>query len=151
MKTVKQLRRRLVALEISSIVVAIAPLLIAFIVRWDVYTKHYNPLATVKLSIGGAMLLALVAIVVLGKFKLPSRLVCCVIFFVLAFALEEIMQDIVFIATMLLLGVFTETVAFSHAIRVTRQNIQIRKTSDQTTVQVKQAVSEVLKDYGGRV
>lgn len=139
------LRLRLILLYIGSFITCIAPLLVCFIVNWDKYTK--TPGDTVKLCIGGILAVFFLFLKVIGKLKMPRRIVLFGIVFIMAYLLQAIFDDLILLSGMALAGEFLDFVCFQRAIRITKENILIGKTADTTTAQVE----EVLKKYIVRV
>lgn len=139
----KNLKARLVFLYIGSFIVSIAPLVFCFAWNWEDYTK--TPGDTVKLTFGGIMLAVLVFMKVIGKLKMPRRIVSFGIVFVMAYLLQAVLEDLLLLSGMALLGEFIDFVFFQKAIKKTKEDILIGKTADVTTAQVEQ----VLKKYMG--
>lgn len=137
------LRLRLALLYIGSFIACTAPLLVCFILNWDTYTE--TPSATVKLCLGGVILLVLLFLKVVGKLKMPRRIVLFGIVFMMAYLLQAILDDLILLSGMALLGEGIDFVCFQRAIRITKENILVGKTADATTTQVE----EVLKQYLG--
>lgn len=138
------LKLRLVFLYIGSFIVSIAPLVFCFAWNWDDYTK--TPGDTVKLSLGGIILFTLVFMKVIGKLKMPRRIVSFGIVFVMAYLLQAVLKDLLLLSGMALLGEFIDYVFFQKAIKRAKENILVGKTADVTTAQVE----EVIKKYIGR-
>lgn len=141
----KKLKRNLVFLYIGSFLVSIAPLLAVLIARWNVYTK--TPGDTVKLCIGGVICLFFLFLKVIGKLKMPSRIVLFGVFFALVYLLKAILDDLLLLSGMALVGELLDMLFFQMAIRRTKENISIEKTSTATS----EKVEEVIKKYIGRV
>lgn len=141
----KKLKRNLVFLYIGSFLVSIAPLLAVLIARWNVYTK--TPGDTVKLCIGGVICLFFIFLKVIGKLKMPSRIVLFGVVFALVYLLKVILDDLLLLSGMALVGELLDMFFFQMAIRRTKERILIDKTSTATS----EKVEEVIKKYIGRV
>ena len=139
------LRLRLAFLCTGSFIINILPLVLLFVFKWDEYTE--KPADTVKLCLGGAMLAVFVLLAVLGKFKLPRKIVSLSIILVMAYLLSAVLNDLMLIVAMALLGECLDLLLFKGAIKKTRENILIGRTADATASQVE----EVIKKYVGRV
>ena len=137
------LKARLVWLYIGSFIVSIAPLVVYLIFNWRVYVK--NPGETIKLTFGGILLVVLVFMKVIGKLKMPRRVVAFGIVFVMAYLLQSILNDLLLLSGMALLGEFVDFAIFQRAIKNTRENILVGKTADKTAEQVE----EIIKKYIG--
>ena len=141
----KKLKRNLVFLYIGSFLVSIAPLVAVLIARWNVYTK--TPGDTVKLCIGGVICLFFIFLKVIGKLKMPSRIVLFGVVFALVYLLKAILDDLLLLSGMALAGELLDMLFFQMAIRRTTERILIDKTSTATS----EKVEEVIKKYIGRV
>ena len=141
-----KLKWRLRALELLSLLVTVLPLLAVFGMNWSVYTK--TPADTVKLCLGGGIVVVFLILKVLGKLALPRRVIVYAIVFVLAFLLEAVLDDLMLISGAALLGEGVDYIFFQRAIRATREAIAADKTADATAGKVE----EILQSYlGGRV
>jgi hypothetical protein len=144
MKKKPKYKARLVFLYICSFLVSIAPLVVCFVLNWGDYTK--TPGDTVRLSFGGIILATLVFMKVIGKLKMPRRIVSFGIAFVMAYLLQAVLQDLLLLTGMALLGEFIDYMFFQKAIKKTKEDMLVGKTADVTTAQVE----EVIKKYIGR-
>jgi hypothetical protein len=143
----KKLKIRLVFLYIGSFIISVAPLLIVMCFKWGDYTK--TPTQTVKLCVGGIILLILVFLKVIGKLGVPRRIVSFSVVFILAYLLQAVLNDLMLLSGMALLGEFLDFICFQHAIRVTKENILVSKTANTTTEQVEKVLQKYLGN--GRV
>ncbi len=139
------LKIKLIILYIASFIISVAPLLICFILNLDKYVKA--PGDSVKLCIGGLLVLWFVFLKVVGKLNMPRRIVSFGIVFVMAYLLQAILNDLVFLSGMALVGEILDHIFFQRAIRITKENIVIGRAADTTAAQVE----EVIKKYVGRV
>ena len=145
MQKKQNLKARLVLLYIFSFITSVAPLLSCFVVKWSVYTK--TPSDTFKLCAGGVIVLIFLALKVVGKLKMPRRIVLFGVVFVLVYLLQAVLNDLLLLSGMALLGELVDYIFFQRAIRLTKEAITIGKTADATTAQVE----EVIKKYIGRM
>lgn len=134
----------LIFLYICSFIVSIAPLVICFALNWGDYTK--KPSDTIRLSLGGIVLVTIIFMKVIGKLKMPRRIVSFGIAFILAYLLQAILKDLLLLTGMALLGEFIDYIFFQRSIKKIKENMLIHKTADATTEQVE----EVVKKYIGR-
>lgn len=139
----KKMKRKLVLLYIGSFIVSIVPLLAVLIARWSVYTK--TPGDTVKLCVGGGICLFFIFLKVIGKLKMPRRIVLFGVVFALVYLLKAILDDLLLLSGMALAGEILDMLFFQMAIRRTKERILIEKTSTATS----EKVEEVLKKYVG--
>ena len=138
-------RLRLLLLQLGSFIVSAAPLAICLICNWDKYTG--TPDKTVKLCFGGLLGILFIALMAVGRLKIPSAIVGYGIVFIMSYLLSSILSDLMLLSGMALLGELMVVLFFNKAIKATRENILVSKTADATSAQVE----EVLKKYVGRV
>lgn len=144
---VKKMKSRLILLQIGSFIVSIAPLVIVLIINWGKYTK--TPGETVKLCIGGIMVAFFIFLKVIGKLKMPRRIVLFGVVFIMAYLLQAIMNDMILLSGMALLGEFMDMVCFQGFIKKLKDNILIGKTANATTDQVEKVIQKYIGN--GRV
>ncbi|MBE6656259.1 MAG: hypothetical protein E7609_05275 [Ruminococcaceae bacterium] len=145
MSKAPNLKRRLFFLSIGSFLVSTAPLFLCVVANWEKYVK--TPGDAVSLSLGGMLVLLFLVLKVLGKLKMPSRIVFYGAVFAMAYFLKALLSDLVLLSGMALLGETVDFIFFQRAIRKTKENVLIGKTADATAAQVE----EVVKKYIGRV
>lgn len=137
------LKARLILLYIFSFLVSIAPVTVCLILNWGDYVK--TPGDTIRLSLGGIALACILFLKVIGKLKMPRRIVAFGIVFVMAYLLQSVLQDLLLLSGMALLGEFVDFAIFQRAIKKTKENILVGKTADKTAEQVE----EIIKKYVG--
>lgn len=145
MKSKKKLRVRLVFLYIGSFIISIAPLVVVLALNWGDYTK--TPGDTVKLCFGGVFALFLIFLKVIGKLKMPRRIVFFGILFLLVYLLKALLDDILLLTGMALAGELIDLLCFQRPIKITKESIMIEKTSDATASKVEEAMK---KYFNGR-
>lgn len=138
-------RTRLFFLYLFSFIVSCAPIIICLIVNFDKYTK--TPGDSVKLCFGGVIALIFVFLKVVGKLKIPSRIVLFGIIFLMSYLLEAVLDDMLLLSGMALLGEVVDALFFRGAIKRTKEAMHIGKTADATAGQVE----EIIKKYLGGV
>lgn len=141
----KNLKVRLVFLYIGSFIISIAPLVVVLALNWGDYTK--TPGDTVKLCFGGVFALFLIFLKVIGKLKMPRRIVFFGILFLLVYLLKALLDDILLLSGMALAGELIDLLCFQRPIIVTKESIMIEKTSDATASKVEEAMK---KFFNGR-
>ncbi len=130
----KKLRIRLVFLYIGSFIVSIAPLLTILIMNWGKYTE--TPSDTVKLCLGGAILLFFVFLKVIGKLHIPRRIILFAVVFLLSYLLAKVMTDMLILSGMALAGEMLDVICFQWLIRKTKESLLVEKTADETAKKV---------------
>lgn len=141
MKSTKKLKVRLAFLYIGSFLISIAPLVVVLALNWGDYTK--TPGDTVKLCFGGVLALFLIFLKVIGKLKMPRRIVLFGVVFLLVYLLKAVLDDILLLTGMALAGEVIDLLCFQRPIRTTKEKIIIEKTSDATASKVE----EVMKKF----
>lgn len=138
-------KSKILLLSFISFLVSAAPLIITFFINFDEYTKNVS--ATVKLTVGGIIVLGLLGAKALGR-ALPHGILMATIAFVLAYLLQAILHDLVLLLGMYLLGACLDTIFIQGHIKRLREDMLIDRTADATAKQVE----EIVKKYvGGRV
>ncbi len=141
MKTQKKLKIRLILLYIGSFLISIAPLVVVLCLRWGVYTR--TPKESVKLCFGGALVLFLIFLKVIGKLKMPKRIAFFGILFVVVYLLQAILNDLLLLTGMALIGEVIDLLCFQRPIKITKENLSVEKTSDATASKVE----GIMKNY----
>ena len=136
---------RLVLLYVFSFLVSILPLLVCLIVKWGDYTT--TPGDTVKLCAGGIIVLIFVFLKVVGKLRMPRRIVLFGIVFILVYLLQSLLNDLLLLSGLALVGEFVDYIFFQRMIRLTKETIILEKSADVTSIKVE----EVFKKYIGRI
>lgn len=141
--TQKKLKRKLVFLHIFSFLASVLPLGV-------VVAMHYKewfttPAETVKLGIGVIIAIVFIAIKVLGKLKMPRRIVTFGIVFAMAYLLEALLADLLMLSGAAFLGELADLILFQSAIKRTREQIGAEKCADATSAQIK----TILEEYVG--
>lgn len=137
---------KLALLCVASYIVSVLPLIITFVLNFGKYTESAE--ATVKLTLGGLIVLGLLLVRTLGR-AIPSGLGGALLVFVVVFLLEAILADLVLLLGMFLLGECLDIIFLRRRIARLREDILIDKTANATAAQVE----DVIKKYvgGGRV
>lgn len=141
------LKLRLFLLHMGSFVISIAPLAACFCFKWDEYTG--TPGDTVKLCLGGVMVVIFMACKALGKLQVPRRIVAAGAVFVMAYLLQAVLRDLLLLSGMYLAGEFMDLIFFQGAIRRTKEDILVGKTADATTAQIEKVFQKYVDN--GRV
>ena len=120
---------------------SILPLLVLMALKWEDYTDI--PGGAVRLCFGGVAVAALVAMKVIGKIKLPSRLTVMVIALLLVYLLEALLADLALILWVAIIGEAVDAFLFAPFAKRMREKISIAKQADATA----DRVEELLKQY----
>ncbi len=131
---------KLFFLRFCSFIVSVAPLVVVLIMNWGKYTE--TPAETVKLCIGGVLCLLFVLMKVLGKLKIPSRLVLFFVVFLMAYLMQSVLEDLLLLSGMALLGESVDFIFFQKAIKTAEENILVDKTATETAKQVESIIEK---------
>ena len=149
-KSRRQLKWRLFLLCVLSFVVTLAPLFVVFGMNFPSYVE--TPKDTFKLCLGGVIVLIFVMLKVMGKLRVPRRVVAYAVIFVLSFLLEAVLADLMMLSGAALAGEAVDYIIFQRAIKATREALLVQKTAEATTDATADKVEELLQKYiGGRV
>ena len=145
-KTKRQLKRKLLLLYIVSLLVTLGPLVAVLAINWRGYTE--TAAETVKLTMGGMLIAVFMLLKVLGKLKIPRRVVCYAFVFALAYLLEAVLADLMILSGAALLGEVIDYIFLQRAIKGTKEAVLAAGTADATA----DRVEDMFKKYmGGRV
>lgn len=150
MKKKVNLKAKLVFLEIGSFIVSVAPLLVFIFINWTSYVK--TPSDTIKISVGLVIAIILFILKVIGKLKMPKRVVTYAVLCILSYFLYPLIQDIVWLSGLCFVGEVLDLLIFQKPIKNTKEVILVNKTADATTDKVKSEVKSLFDEYigGGR-
>lgn len=149
MKKKLNLKLKLIFLQIGSFIVSAAPLLIYIIINWDNYVK--TPGDTIKISVGLVIAAFLLLLKVIGKLKMPKRIITYAVLCGLSYFLYPLIQDIVWLSALCLVGEALDLLIFQRPIRIIKEKILIEKTADATSDKVEAKVKSLFDEYmGGR-
>lgn len=137
---------KLAILCVVSYLVSILPLFITFMLNFGKYTESVE--ATVKLTLGGLIVLGLLLARTLGR-ALPHGLGGTLTIFLIAFLLEAILADLVLLLGMFLLGECLDIIFLRRRIAKLREDMLVEKTANATAEQVEAIMQRYVG--GGRV
>lgn len=101
-------RARLPLLYIASFLFTILPVLIYFLVNFEKYVSTTSD--AVKLSFGGVILTVIIVLKVIGKLKIPSRVVLFSVLFLLGYLFSSIINDLLIFLFLALVGEILDAV-----------------------------------------
>lgn len=142
-------KTKLIWLEIFSFIVSVTPLLIAVSCNIGHYCTTTSD--TIRISIGGFVVLLILFLKSIGKLKMPERRVVTYgIWFGICFLLNSVIQDCILLVGMAWLGEALDYFFFQFAIRKLRKEIEVDAISNATTDKVEDVIKKYLggKDNG---
>ena len=132
---------RLGVLYVLSFLSTVLPLTILFLSRIDCYVAV--PAGGLRLAIGGGLIAFLLALKVLGKLRIPSRLTGFAVALLLCYLLEAVLTDLSLILWAALIGEVIDAWILSPWVKRTRDRLaRARQASDTAD-----AIGEVLRKY----
>lgn len=139
-------RPRLFLLYVLSFLASTLPLGIVFAFNFKTYTETVAQ--TVKLTFGGILVLVFVVLKVLGKLKMPRRVVFYAFVFVGTWLFEALLEDLLLLSGAALLGEAVDYIVLQPIIARSKAARERDKTANATA----EKVEEILDKYiGGRV
>lgn len=154
MKKTGKLWLRYAAWCAASFLVLIGPVLGVLIANRE---RYFTTAAeTVKLGIGGAICFLALALLILGKLKVPGGIYICAFFFLMSWLMAPIVQDLMLLSGCALIGKTVDWLLVAPRVRRTRELIKARGdakvSADITAEATAKALENVLKkQYEGRV
>lgn len=145
----KRLKWRKLLLRALSLLACVGPLAAVFLLRFDEYVTTVGE--GVKLASGGALLLVLIALISLGKLKVPSRAVAYGLIALIAWLVLPILVDLTVLCLCALGGELVDFFIIKPLLRRTEQALLVDKTAEETSSRVTEKVEELFKNYTGRV
>ena len=137
----RKLCLRLGVLYVLSFLATTLPLAVLFLSRIDRYIAV--PAGGVRLAVGGGLIAVLLALKVLGKLRMPSRLTAFAVALLLCYLLEAVLSDLSLILWAALIGEVLDAWILSPWVKRTRDRLaRARQASDTAD-----AIGEVLRKY----
>lgn len=143
MKTITKLKLKLILFYILSFIVCVAPLVIVVIINRNEWFG--TPQESVKIGIGAVIGIVLICLKVLGKIKIPKKIVIYGLVFAMTYLLGPILEDLLLLSGMAFLGELLDLIFFQRKIRKTKELIKTEKTADVTS----EKVEKVFEKYVG--
>lgn len=109
--------------------------------KWDEYTAE--PGSGIKLCFGAVVIVILLALKVLGKLKLPSRVTVMAVSLILVYLLEALLADLTLILLVATIGEAVDAFIFAPFAKRCKERIGVMKQADATA----DRVEELLKQY----
>ena len=128
-------------LYIASFLATVAPLTIYIIVNKDKYIRTVED--SIKLSIGFIICALLLLLKVIGKLKLPSRIMTYSTVLLLSYLLDAVLEDLIVLSFLALVGELIDLIFFQVPIKRMREKIHTGKIADATS----KKIEDVLERY----
>lgn len=124
-----KLRVKYVIVSLCSYITFIGPLLITVLLNHERYIKSTE--SAVRLSVGGMIAALIILLMVLGKMKIPRRIVAAAAICVMSYLLESLLQDLFLLSGMWLLGELIDFLFFRTALERLRKKLDAGKEDGQ--------------------
>ena len=141
-KKTTKLYFKLAMLYIGSFLVTVLPVATLLALNWGKYTG-YTLGGNIRLGAGAIIALAIVALKLIGKLKMPRRVVLFAIVCGLSYLLAPLLDDLFLLSAAALVGEVADWAFFQTGIKRIRERITVEKSSDATA----DKMEEVLKKY----
>lgn len=120
-------KKKLIILELLSLISLVTPLFILFLINKEHYLKSVTPLG---LSLTGIICIIFALIMVKDKMKLgDQKILKFFIFFVFCYIFEPFLQDLKSISFMAFLGILINGLIFEHKINLLKKQIELEYTA----------------------
>lgn len=140
--TLTKLKLKFAAYAVLSFLVSVLPVALILIVNWGKYTG-YTTAGSIRLGAGALIACVFVVLKIIGKLKMPRRIILFTAIFAMSYLLQPVLADLMLISGMALVGEFVDFLFFQTAIHKIKEEINTEKTSDATATKVE----EIIKKY----
>lgn len=146
----KNKKTKLILFYILSFILTLAPVVIYVCCNIDCYIKTTSD--GFKIGIGLLIVVILCLLKVIGKLRMPRRVVFYAMLCIMSYFLYPLIQDVVVLSALCLVGEILDLVICANKIKKLKEEILIDKTATATTSSVKQEVKAMFEEYmgGGR-
>ena len=127
--------------------ISVLPLFTLFIINRDRYMA--TPSGTVKLCLGGILILMFAALNVLGRLKNTKRILVYTALVFLSWFLESVLHDLTLILMMAWLGELLDLIIFQPILKRIEEQRVVDKTADATAAKVEEMIQTYIGN--GRV
>ena len=142
---------KLLLLYIFSFLSCTVPLIAVFAMRSDRYIHSAQDV--IRLSVGGGLCAFFLILKVVGKLRMPRRIVVYAFVLILVYLMEPVIADLKILCLAALVGELLDYIIFQPWIRREREKQLIDKTATASASATRDAIREELEDmmknYGG--
>lgn len=137
-KRVRRLRFWLFIFKTCSFLVSIVPLGAYFLANFERYVDDMEDVW--KLSTGAIIIMIIMLLKVLGKLKIPGRVVASVLFMGLCWLFASLLADLLIISTIWCVSEVVDFVIFSPIAKAISRKLLIHETAEATALATKEAL-----------
>lgn len=141
-KTLTKLKIKFAVYAVFSFFVSVLPVALILFINWGKYTG-YTVAGTLRLGVGAIIACTCVVLKIIGKLKMPRRIILFASIFAMSYLLQPVLADLMLISGMALAGEFVDFLFFQTAIKKIKDEINTEKASDATATKVE----EIIKKY----
>ena len=131
-------------MTVLSFLVSVVPLLTVFLKNAERYISCVED--ALKLSAGAMVILVILLLKVIGKLKIPGRVVTATMMLILCWLFAKVLSDLLTISLAWWISEIVDFVIFTPLIKSARAAIQVEKTASASA----EATVEAIKTYLGR-
>ena len=129
-KKIRRLRFWLFIFKLCSFLVSVVPLGLFFLKNFDRYVQDADDVW--KLSAGAVVITVIILLTVLGKLKIPGRVVTSVLFMGLCWLFASLLEDLLIISTIWCVSEVVDFVIFSPIAKAIARKLNIYETAAAT-------------------
>ena len=129
-KKIRRLRFWLFIFKLCSFLVSVVPLGLFFLKNFDRYVQDADDVW--KLSAGAVVITVIMLLKVLGKLKIPGRVVTSVLFMGLCWLFASLLEDLLIISTIWCVSEVVDFVIFSPIAKAIARKLNIYETAAAT-------------------
>lgn len=126
-KKIRRLRFWLFIFKLCSFLVSVVPLGLFFLKNFDRYVQGADDIW--KLSAGAVVITVIMLLKVLGKLKIPGRVVTSVLFMGLCWLFASLLEDLLIISTIWCVSEVVDFVIFSPIAKAIARKLNIYETA----------------------
>ena len=131
-KKVARLRFWLFVFRLSSFLVSIVPLGVFFLNNFDRYVKEVRDVW--KLSAGAVVIVVIMLFKVLGKLKVPGRVVGSALFMFMCWLFSSLLADLLVISTIWCMSEVADYMIFSPMAGAIKRRLALQETAEATAL-----------------
>lgn len=144
-KTVESYRREIILWQVIGYAVCVLPLLIT------VYVKRGELIAGgsgIRVSAGLLIVLVVALLAVLGKMKMPGRVVSVGAAFAVSWLLESLLDNLVLLLGVLFAGILVDALVCETRVRKLKRTVERMENREDMTAATASAMAQAMKEGG---
>ena len=138
---ISKLRIKLIAYLAVSFLATTLPVTLVLIINWGRYTG-YTTAGSLKIGAGAIIGGVFVLLKLIGKLRMPKRIVLFAIVCAMSYLLQPLLSDLLLISAMALVGEFVDYLFLQTAINGLEERIKAEKISDASAAKVENIIKK---------